>query len=283
MSNEIEILLIVVGVEVIVVFALLTGFLIRRNMKGKKADVLAAGELVKNVQQNESGRRESLLQVFRECYSMEEEELNLAVDEFLNRERAFYKTMISVYVNHDAEEFSKMSVALQDMVKPYSDLALSADPIEDNEKLEALQQQNEELGKELNDSKKVMDELLSEYSATFDKEGEGNGPDAVKEKTDSSKNLAIDEDNLDNEIVADNVEEIDSEQSEEDDQEEVLESLDLVVEDSHDIEVAAEEENEIAELEIDFDEVTEELAETELNEVSLDEFDEELESETVVV
>jgi len=186
-KETINMLLTVTGIEFAIVLALVGGFLIFKIWKTKKADRNAAQELVKNVKSNEKSRRDSLLQVFGESYDMEEDELNAAVDEFLKRERAFYKTLISVYVDRDAAKFAKLATDLEKMVKPYSDLALSADPTVDNEEMEALQQQNMSLEIELNESKKVMDELLSEYSATFDKEGEGIAPEAVKPKSEPNE------------------------------------------------------------------------------------------------
>ncbi len=175
-----ESLLIMVGIEVAVLFALTGAFLLWRIKKGKKTDRKAAQTLVENVKSNEKNRREGLLKVFKECYEMEEDELNAAVDEFLNRERAFYKTLISVYVDRDASEFSKMTGALEEMVKPYSDLALSAEASVDSNQLDALQEQNKNLEKELGESKQVMDELLSEYTATFDKKSEEEKLEAIQ-------------------------------------------------------------------------------------------------------
>ena len=307
-------LLITVGIELAVVIALVGVFLILKIKKGKKADRNAAQELVKTVKKNEKGRRESLLQVFGESYDLEEEELNAAVDEFLNREKAFFKTLISVYVERDAMEFSKLAGALEKMVKPYSDLALSAELSVDNEQLEALQQENQTLGKELDESKKVMDELLSEYTATFDKEGEGKAPEAAQnnqaeEKSESEipvetiqenvtevETTAIESDELDLEseagemegtleltvdaFVEEEFDEVSNDAEElaldEDKAVDILTEEKQVLSDEIEAELLTDDDNENPDVMID---ELNEIIETEKNEVSLDEFDEELETE----
>ena len=304
-------LLMAVGIEIAVVLALVGIFLIFKMRKGKKADRNAAQALVQNVKGNEKSRRESLLQVFGESYDMDEDELNAAVDEFLKRERAFYKTLISVYVDRDAAKFAKLATDLEEMVKPYSDLALSADPAVDNEELEALQQQNSSLEKELNESKQVMDELLSEYTATFDKEGEGIAPEAVKpqSETEEESDEAISEteeglnEQTDTELVSE--ENIELEGTMELTVDSMPESFEVTPDEAIDIEAPETEALETEALETDSaDEVISDLVEEEqnaneieaeldadqqtegeeqqtddspINEVSLDEVDEDLE------
>ncbi len=286
-------LLMTAGIELAVVFALFGCFLIWKMKKGKKADRNAAEVLVKNIKKNEDGRRESLLQVFGESYDMEGDDLNAAVDEFLKRERTFFKTLISVYVERDATEFSKLTTALEEMVKPYSDLALSTELSVDNDQLETLQKENETLGKELDESKKVMDELLSEYTATFDKKNEGKAPEAVQETTETTSDPAEEGE----QISSSEGEQISSSEGEEGEMEGTLEltvdAFSAAEEESKDMpdlteEVALEDEqsasNDIeAELVTDDDQSedeksSEENAEPANNEVELDEFDEELET-----
>ncbi len=274
-------LLMTVGIELAVVFALIGCFLIWKMKRGKKADQNAAEVLVKNIKKNEGDRRESLLQVFGESYDMEGEDLNAAVDEFLKRERTFFKTLISVYVERDATEFSKLATALEEMVKPYSDLALSTELSVDNDALETLQQENQTLGKELDESKKVMDELLSEYTATFDKEGEGKEPESVQEDAESvEENDQIAEtDDEESEMEGTLELTVETFTAKEGDEEtsEVVEKLTLDEEQSTNTEIEAEL---IADDDqLDGENSSEEVAEPATNEVALDEFDEELETE----
>ncbi len=306
-------LLMTVGIEIAVVMALVGSFLIWKMKRGKTADRNAAQVLVKSIKKNEKGRRESLLQVFGESYDMEEEELNAAVDEFLKRERTFFKTLISVYVERDAGEFSKLTTALEEMVKPYSDLALSTELSVDNEQLEALQEQNQVLGKELDESKKVMDELLSEYTATFDKEGDGINPEAIQEKPDAPEASMEDEEKSDSDTT-EKEQATDSEEMEDaegtmeltvdtfevaEEPEQTIEELEttdesneLVVEEekadqveSNELDIASdlivEEQvaNDEIEAELEIDEPADVVEENNKNEVALDEFDEELEAE----
>ena len=266
----------VVGIEVAVIFAFIGCFLIWKMKKGKKADLNAAEVLVKNIKKNEGGRRESLLQVFGESYDMEGEELDAAVDEFLNRERTFFKTLISVYVDRDASEFSKLATALEEMVKPYSDLALSTELSVDSEALEVLQQENQTLGKELDESKKVMEELLSEYTATFDKEGEGKEPETVQ-KTDnpvseSNENEPVEESEVEMELTAETF----TAEEENEESSVLAEKLTLDDEQSTNTEIEAEL---IADDQSDDENSSEEIAESATNEVALDELDEELETD----
>ncbi|MFK8066818.1 MAG: hypothetical protein AB8D52_01075 [Gammaproteobacteria bacterium] len=298
-GETLQTLLIITAAEIGFVLLSLCIFLIWRKVKAKKEDLKAVKDLVENVKEIEPNRRESLLKVFGECYDMEENELNTAVDEFLNRERAFYKTMISVYVDRDAKEFSKLSGALVEMVKPYSDLALSAELSTDSEELEALQEQNKELSKELDESKKVMDELLTEYSATFDKEGEGTTAESIqKSKTDESNE---DTDQTKEEQKSEDIEFEESSQdeqsndlvSEPDTSKELESEEDISIEASDEIEIESDlivEEDISNEIEVELNEddqtdlpaeisIEEELEEDQSDEVSLDDIDLELETE----
>ncbi|GEM_PF-3153013 len=310
-QETMKLLFMATGIEVAIVILLAGIFIFLRMKKGKKADQKAAEELVKNVKKNEKGRRESLLQVFGECYDMEQEELEAAVDEFLNREKAFYKTLISVYVNRDASEFSKLSGSLEEMVKPYADLALSADLSVDSEELEALQRQNQSLEKELEESKKVMDELLAEYTATFDKKGEGKVLEVLqkdKENTPEEANKNSDTGNTSDESSNSITEPV----TEQDDDmegtleltvESVLEAeagteesvsevdTDQITEETDQVSETTDESNEKkveveAELAIEQDSEEEEVVDLETtseNVVALDEFDEEIEPDLEAV
>lgn len=181
-SETMNLLMLTFAGEAILVLLTICVVLIWRNIRRKKADLNAANKLASEVITNDINRRDSLKQVFSECYNMKDDELEAVIDEFMNRERAFYKTLISVYVNRNPDEFSILGKALEEMVTPYTDLALSAEPAGNSEAMEALQQKNEALAKELDDSKTVMDDLLAEYTSTFDKELKGVSPEILKQK-----------------------------------------------------------------------------------------------------
>lgn len=288
-----ESLLMTVGLELAAFFAIIGAFLLWRMKKGKNADRKAAQTLVENVKGNEKNRREGLLKVFGECYEMEEDELNAAVDEFLNRERAFYKTLISVYVDRDASEFSKMTGALEEMVKPYSDLALSAEVSVDTDELETLQEQNKNLEKELGESKQVMDELLSEYTATFDKKAKGKKPEAAQEEpiaeapatdNDMEETLEIHVDNIPDsidpalsiteEVEDENVAEVPVVETNEDTEETAT------VDEASELESIVSDDEVVSDLMID--EAESVSAETPEKGISLDEIDSELEAVEII-
>lgn len=185
-SETMDMLMLAFAGEAILVLLIICVILIWRNIRRKKAELNAANRLASEVITNDTNRRDTLKQVFSECYNMKDDELEAVIDEFLSRERAFYKTLISVYVNRNPDEFSMLGKALEEMVTPYTDLALSAEPAGNTEAIEALQQKNEALAKELDDSKSVMDDLLAEYTSTFDKESTGITPETLAKKVKNS-------------------------------------------------------------------------------------------------
>lgn len=216
-----------------------------KSFRAKRADQSAGDDLAKSVIKTEGERHAALKEAFSECYEMDDSELIKVVDEFIARERAFYKTLISVYVNRDAEQFKNLGDSLQEMVQPYTDLAKSAEPLANSEALEALEQKNEALSKELDESKDVMEGLMDEYKASFEKES--------KPEKDASESVDMAED-----FVTEDDESSDTET-------EAVEDLDLALDDVELPDEASEEavnEDAVEDLvEETPDEVTEDVAE----------------------
>jgi hypothetical protein len=168
MSEEtINILLFFVGAELFFLLFILCLVMFLKGVSRKKKDRKAAETLVQNIKENEDSRREKLQQVFSECYDLKDEELNKVVDEFISREHAFYKYMISAYQNRDAAEFAQLNIQLEEVVKPYPDLALSNDSVGQSE-IESLREANEELSVENTSTKELVDQLKEENSRAFD-------------------------------------------------------------------------------------------------------------------
>lgn len=215
-QQTIEMLTLIFAGEAALMMTIMCIIMITRTLKARGKDQDAGNALAKEVLKSEDERHAALKEAFSECYTMEDDELMKVVDEFIARERAFYKTLIAVYVNRDGEQFKNLTSSLNEVVDSYTDLAKTAEPVANSEALEALEQKNEALSKELDESKDVMDGLMDEYKATFDKTGEQSASDTEEPDDENMEVESENTDEVEEEIALDDLDSDESEAAEDD-------------------------------------------------------------------
>ena len=143
-----------------------------RQRKSAVVDEQGAKALETEVTGKEPTRREALQTIFAERYNIVAEELDAKVEEFIERERSFYETLLTVYVQRDPEGLSKMGDELNKVIAPWISMVPqgmvdgpTAQALQSN--LSELNSRNETLSEELDRTKQVMEGLLGEYNAAF--------------------------------------------------------------------------------------------------------------------
>ena len=95
-TSSMELGLLVLAIEFLII-ALAIVFIGSRKRKIEvAAEIDDAEALVSKVSESEENRRTALATVFREKYRLSEEQVPTAVDEFLEREKAFYNAVSSL-------------------------------------------------------------------------------------------------------------------------------------------------------------------------------------------
>ncbi|HMM75170.1 MAG TPA: hypothetical protein PJ986_05660 [Gammaproteobacteria bacterium] len=121
--------------------------------------------LVSTVEQVAAPRREALLTVLRETYRFDEEKAEQVVTDFIEREHAFYNALIGVHLGRGGKTLADVPAEVTRLVAPW--LRLTPSKLVDESAVEALQTQNLALTNQLAETKQVLEDLMSEYSAAF--------------------------------------------------------------------------------------------------------------------
>lgn len=150
-------------------FALLSIGLVFLQLRGRRqqaATTLASvSSLVSTVEQADAPRREALLTVLRETYRFDDEKAEQVVSDFIEREHAFYNALIGVHLGRGGKTLADVPAEVTRLVAPW--LRLTPSKVVDESAVEALQTQNLALTNQLAETKQVLDDLMSEYSAAF--------------------------------------------------------------------------------------------------------------------
>ncbi|MEQ8495521.1 MAG: hypothetical protein RLW42_15030, partial [Gammaproteobacteria bacterium] len=103
------------------------------------------------------------------------EEVAARVEEFIAREQAFYQVMTSVYLERDDERLKAIPEELTKVISPWIRMtpknmvaATEVDALSASN--DALSQSNDALNAELEETRRSMDELMSEYMKAFHKD-----------------------------------------------------------------------------------------------------------------
>lgn len=145
-----------------VVFATL---LWRRGRQQQAAAVASVDALVSSVTQAEAPRRDALLALLRETYRFDGEESARVVSDFIEREQAFYNMLIGVHLGRGGKTLADVPAELTRLVAPW--LSLTPRGTADEAAVADLESRNSALSAELDETKRVLDDLMDEYSAAF--------------------------------------------------------------------------------------------------------------------
>lgn len=148
---------------------------LRRQRQRQEEDHAHAGAVRQHIEARELSHREALTRLFETTYGIQGEELSAKVEEYLERERAFYNVMLNLYLNRDGAKLKQIPEELAKVVKPWAELTpvgmVSA------EALSNLESENSRLVSELEQTKETLEQLMQEYLAAFKKGAAPPEPD----------------------------------------------------------------------------------------------------------
>jgi len=162
--------MLILALEGLVVLAILSGSLVYLGMRKSRSDRAGATSLVGRIKKDEDARRAKLAGIFKSCYGLDGETLKARVDEFVIREKAFYKTLIALYLDRDSGKLAKLTEDLEEVIGPCLELAGQKPAGDSDPDVKELREQNDMLERELQSTRRVMETLMAEYNAAFNKE-----------------------------------------------------------------------------------------------------------------
>ena len=170
--QTLELSYLILAVEFSLIALMTLAYMLYTRRRTVVADAAGAQALQAEITEREPTRRDALRKIFSERYNIKDAVLDAKVEEFVERERSFYETLLSVYVQHDPEGLSKMGGELNKVIAPW--VSMVPEGMVDGPTAEALQNnltelnsQNRNLSEELDHTKQVMEGLLDEYNAAF--------------------------------------------------------------------------------------------------------------------
>jgi hypothetical protein len=174
-------------------------FLVRRRQRRAEQHQSAQGaDLQAQVAGELPSRRESLTKLFQANAQLKGRKLTTTVDQFIAREQAFYDAMLNIYLNKEGKSLGDIPGELRKVLTPWVDLQASAN--EEVAALGDLRAENAELSEQLNHNKEIIQRLLEEYDATFNKfqqtsePSSESGPESKQAAETNAEELEFEED-----------------------------------------------------------------------------------------
>jgi len=124
-----------------------------------------ATELVTKVADTEDARKLALETVFREKYQYEGDELDGAVDEFMQREKAFYNAVVGAVLGRGDSKISDINDELTKVVAPW--ISITPKNMVDAKSADAVAAEKVRLESELGETKDTLEKMISEYNRAF--------------------------------------------------------------------------------------------------------------------
>ncbi len=203
--TTLELAFLVLAVEFAVI-AMVILFLSMKGRRGEEAAVAAdAKQLERSVDRTEESRHDALATILRENYHFNDSEIDNTVKEFADRERAFYNTLVGIYLGRSEKKLKDVPDELAKVVAPW--VSVTPKNTIDPAQVEALTSENANLTdensvlhQELTSTKQVMEELMAEYNAAFFKLGPQT-PDAATHDETAADATAEDDSDADGEAA----------------------------------------------------------------------------------
>ena len=164
-TTTLELALLVMCMELALLGIGLAFLQLRGGKRQEQTTIANVSALVSTVEQADAPRREALLTVLRETYRFDADKAEQVVSDFIEREHAFYNALIGVHLGRGGKTLADVPAEVTRLVAPW--LRLTPTPAVDESAVEALQTQNQALSTQLAETKQVLDDLMSEYSAAF--------------------------------------------------------------------------------------------------------------------
>lgn len=139
--------------------------MLRRQRQTTQADHEHAGAIREELASNEVTRRDALETLFASTYNLEGDELTAKVEEYVEREKAFYNAMLSLYLERDGSKLKQIPSELAKVLAPWAQLTptgmIPASAVGN------LEVEKAELSSELENTKQTLEQLMEEYTAAF--------------------------------------------------------------------------------------------------------------------
>jgi len=148
--------------------------MLRRSRQEAASEETQASALLDDVVNKEPSRRDALATIFASTYQLEGDELDGKINEFVEREQAFYEVMTSVYLDRDGQRLHEIPDELTKLISPW--IRMTPNNMVDKASLDDLANENDALNSELDETKRNMDELMAEYQGAFDKAAKLSAP-----------------------------------------------------------------------------------------------------------
>lgn len=168
-------------------------FVVRRRQR--HSEQTQSKELQTAVQVEASSRREALTKLFRSNANLKGRQLTITVDQFMTREQAFYDAMLNIYMNREGKSLKDIPDELRKVLTPWTEL--QANTSQESADIGDLRAENAQLTAQLEHNKDVIQRLLEEYDASFNKFKSEDGDGAAMSSEVSSVTSQAAEESLD--------------------------------------------------------------------------------------
>ncbi len=169
-TTSLEAAFLILAVEFGIIATVITFFAYRgaRTVEAKSTE--QATELVSKVSNTEDARSLALQTVFKEKYQFEGDELTAVVDEFMQREKAFYNAVVGAFLGRGTTKISDLNDELTKVVAPW--ISITPKNMVDKGTAESLEQAKSQAETELCETKQVLEKMMAEYNRAFNIEPE---------------------------------------------------------------------------------------------------------------
>jgi hypothetical protein len=141
--------------------------MLRRRRHQEQNDEVHAGAVMEHLEAHETTHRDALASLFETTYNLEGEALAAKVDEYMERERAFYNMMLNLYLNRDGAKLKEIPAELAKVIQPWAEMTpvgmINAGDVS------SLENEKAQLSNELQNTKETLEQLMEEYMAAFKK------------------------------------------------------------------------------------------------------------------
>ncbi len=164
-TTSLEVAFLILAVEFGLLAIAISIFLYRGARTAEAETAADATELVSKVSNTEDSRRTALETIFRDKYQYEGDELKSAVDEFMEREKAFYNAVVGAFLGRGKSKISDLNNELTKVVAPW--ISITPKKMLDADAAESLVAEKSGLEEELEETKQVLEKLIKEYNNAF--------------------------------------------------------------------------------------------------------------------
>ncbi|MFT4561332.1 MAG: hypothetical protein ACI9BW_001072 [Gammaproteobacteria bacterium] len=164
-NTTVEMSLLILTIELSLLAVGITYYTFRGARRVEAESNSQATELVSKVSATADVRRTALEIVFREKYQIEDAALQTTVDEFIEREKAFYNAVVGAFLGRGDHKISDLNDELTKVVAPW--ISITPNNLVDTAVVDSIAAEKTQVEAELDDTKKVLGKMMDEYSRAF--------------------------------------------------------------------------------------------------------------------